>query len=191
MHREAADLSRKIGSLSFNQEESKRLIALLAQKETEITVLKENASTQEQMMKDTNDQINKLSHTSKDLQIKVTGKPLIREIKERVWDGISILIAPRWDCLTLLQEQIDMTKRVSLEIRELQGIIKDSPSKAQALIEYVNTLSMEALVAKRIERRTYTVILAQKWLTKHHLTLTAQAKNATGGKGYRERSGGF
>ena len=71
-----------------------------------------------------------------------------------------------------------MTRRVSQEIKELQGIIKDIPSKAQALIEYVNTLSKETLLAKMIASRTDTVILARKWLTKHHLTITAQANNA-------------
>ncbi len=45
--KEAVDLSGKIGSLSFNQEESQRLTALLAQKDTEIASLRENATTQE------------------------------------------------------------------------------------------------------------------------------------------------
>ena len=76
----------------------------------------DNVAAQEKMMKDTNDQINKLNQTSQDLQIRVTGKPLIREIKERVWEGISYIMAPRWDYFTLLQEQIDMTRKVSLEI---------------------------------------------------------------------------
>ena len=63
-------------------------------------------------MKDTNDQVNKLSQESQELQIRVTGKPVIREIKERVRDGISLIIGKRWDCLTLIQEKIDMTRRV-------------------------------------------------------------------------------
>ena len=88
--------------MSFNQEERKRLTALLAQKYTEIEALKENAAVQEQLMKDTNEQVNKLSQTSQELQVRVTGKPLIREIKEKVWDGISVIIGQKWDCLTLL-----------------------------------------------------------------------------------------
>jgi hypothetical protein len=175
--KDAADLSGKIGSLSFNQEENQRLRALLAQKDNEITALKENAAVQEQMLNDTNSEVNKLSQTAQELQIRVTGKPLIREIKERVWDGIASIIEPRWDYFKLMQEQIDMTKVVTREIRELQSILHNNPSKAQALIEYVNTLSKEALLEKRIMSRTETVMLAQKWVTKHQLTMVAQAKN--------------
>ena len=130
------------------------------------------------MLKDTNDQVNKLSQETQDLQIRVTGKPLIREIKIRVWEGISLIVGQRWDCFTLLQEQIEMTRVVSKEIRELQHFIKDNPSRAQALVEYVNTLSKNALLDKRITSRTETVLLARRWLTKNHLTITAQANNA-------------
>jgi hypothetical protein len=80
--------------------------------------------------------------------------------------------------MKLIQEQIEATRTVSEEIRELQGIVKDAPSKAQALIEYVNTLSKETLLAKRIISRTDTVILAQKWVNKNRLIMAAQANNA-------------
>ena len=71
-----------------------------------------------------------------------------------------------------------MTRKVSLEIKELQGIIKEISSRAQALIEYVNTLSKETLLAKRITSRADTVMLVHRWITKNQLTLVAQANNA-------------
>ncbi len=71
-----------------------------------------------------------------------------------------------------------MTRVVSKEIRELQHVIKDNPRRAQALVEYVNTLSKDALLDKRISSRTETMLLARRWLTKNHLTITAQANNA-------------
>ncbi len=57
-------------------------------------------------------------------------------------------------------------------------MIKEIPNKAQTLIEYVNTLLKEALLAKRIASRIDTVMLARKWLAKNHLTMAAQANNA-------------
>ncbi len=71
-----------------------------------------------------------------------------------------------------------MTRKVVVEIKELQSTIRENPSRAQVLVNFVNTLSKEALLERRIMNRIDAVIIAQGWLTKNHLTISSQPKNA-------------
>ncbi len=84
----------------------------------------------------------------------------------------------KWSSFILIQEEIDMTKKVNEEITELQNILRENLTKGQALADFVKTLSKEALLGRRIADRTYTILKDKRWITKSHVTMTAQGRNA-------------
>jgi len=135
-------------------------------------------ATQDQLLQDNTNKVTKLEQEHQELQTRVTGKPLVREIRQRIWEAIALMLNAKWSYLLLIQEEVDMTRKVKEDIQNLQNVLQDNPTRAQALIEFVNILSKEALLGRRIEDITTLVIKANRWLTKRQLVMTTQSRNA-------------